>query len=1466
MTQVSDSFRFSISTDTFATEYDAAFGGGGGFSFEVTADEYGTWLDTTIVDAISPVGDDAGYGVGQDNLSVTAVDTAGTSLFVEGFSTAASTYAGSTTYEVTSNASLVDDNQYIDLGQTSTFFSDLDTTTRFGPFGEDLDALALESARIQDIKDTTTGDVTGYVTELITELITDATNARAEIISGIVDSELAYQSGATNERVVGPGIGGNSTTLDVVDGKSYIDLITSTALAVEGNDPAALAAIKTGLPNPFDYGFNLDTGIFASEEDAALYAQARIDNIVNVVGQNIDANITGYAVAQQFLISNPDSFTIRNADGTYQILPYTLLDTAKVIGQDLTTTQAVVIAIRDAGGVITSADLSYANLERIAEANNLGGVVNSSNVVYESVDQTIGGGDLTSRLVTNSMNVTSTSLPPVIFDEGGDTSLLLPIDTKQDTTVIETAGIFGDLKRAYKIGDTILDDSKTLTEKVTDITKIIGGDAGTLLKLGDTITNEQSPGDKVIDLLRLVPKIDLIFRGIEFLNKVDDFIKPTEQKAVDTIVVAAAESGTFSDAGNGYTFRLDSTTTVYASSTEVATNNQQTLTSVLETARPDDFPSYADLTTEERAVLVDGLNDQIIRTADSTVNNVGSALEKAIAIQKIIDTDGYGLGLDQDQIDYLQEGLTNANTYATSYVRAYELVNSALDSIASIQQTDSSASVTQDRRSAADDLWNSLTPFEKQVARDSGLATELDQLLADPNGIINSGNIRQLDVFSLGENTGVQGAVEQAVAEYLSQNGTITEEQYTQIEDAIIDLYRVEQTNAETDISVDPPGDRQNFLIKTSALDTSLTKAQSNASPLPPEPPAPVTQYQNYAAALEILRDETGGKTASEWVAEGKLTETTPGSGVFTGTVPIAPGSSISVPLTVSQATINAQQALIDQTEQQRQGLLNEGIPASTLDNPVNLEKAVAQQLPLADQTLSTTSAGTVDTDPASAGFGFPVPPTPAQPIPQRQAQQVSSEQASAGSGSTVSTTTLALVATASAVAVTNADAVVNTASNLINSATSFFGSLFTSSDTTASASTTNTGDYGSDYTSEFALANSVGLDDITTSAGDVNGSDIYEWPTGTDGSTPYDDDGNLNPGWELNENNDPVYVGFGKTDAPADVPVQDIYQYPSGPNGETPYDDNGNLNPGWALDENNNPVYVGATYIDPSLTESANASFEYAQKLLAQQQATLEVQRKLINNGDWRVRLSLAPGADYLYNTPGTNSAGILEPLRITNGVLFPYTPQIDTQYRAEYDSYSLTHSNYKGYFYKSSHTDAVNVTATFTAQDTNEAEYLLAVIHFFRSVTKMFYGQDPQRGAPPPLVYLTGLGEYQFNGHPCVVTSFNYTLPADVNYIRARSKNVSYSNLLQRRDRQSLPSNILSSALDRLFNAGATKGAIPETQAPPTLGLNSPTYVPTKMQITISLLPVQSRSQVSKQFSVKQFANGNLLKGGFW
>jgi hypothetical protein len=268
-----------------------------------------------------------------------------------------------------------------------------------------------------------------------------------------------------------------------------------------------------------------------------------------------------------------------------------------------------------------------------------------------------------------------------------------------------------------------------------------------------------------------------------------------------------------------------------------------------------------------------------------------------------------------------------------------------------------------------------------------------------------------------------------------------------------------------------------------------------------------------------------------------------------------------------------------------------------------------------------------------------------------------------------------------------------------------------------------------------------------------------------------------------------------------------------------------------------------------------------------ARAQYILQQQRKQANDGDWRVRLRLAPNAEYLYKS---DQPGILQPLAVTDGVVFPYTPQITTAYKATYSPYDLTHSNYRGYFYQGSQVEDIQLNATFTAQDTAEANYLLAVIHFFRSATKMFYGKDDQRGAPPPLVFLQGFGEYQFNLNPCVIASFNYVLPADVDYIRAGSPNINGTNLLQRRDRQDLPTNPFSSAWSRINNVlkpqGIKKGAISSPPPPPTLGTNRPTYVPTKMDISLILHPMQSREQVSKQFSLKQYANGDLLKGGFW
>jgi hypothetical protein len=314
-------------------------------------------------------------------------------------------------------------------------------------------------------------------------------------------------------------------------------------------------------------------------------------------------------------------------------------------------------------------------------------------------------------------------------------------------------------------------------------------------------------------------------------------------------------------------------------------------------------------------------------------------------------------------------------------------------------------------------------------------------------------------------------------------------------------------------------------------------------------------------------------------------------------------------------------------------------------------------------------------------------------------------------------------------------------------------------------------------------------------------------------------------------------------------------------------------------VDAANNPGAAVAAD-NEAVAAQARAAQQAATLDKARAQNTIAQQRSNKNNADWRVKLRLAPLADYLYMA---KPPGILAPLA-PDGVIFPYTPTIQTSYKANYATTDITHSNYRGYFYQGSAVEPFTVSSTFTAQSTAEAEYLLAVIHFFRSVTKMFYGQDPQRGTPPPLVYLTGLGEFQFNEHPCVVSGFTYDLPADVDYIRAYSPNVNNSNMLPQRQANNstgpgtswgngILGGVLGGAVNRLASSKLLNGQpLPKggqniPPAPPTLASNTiPTYVPTKMTIAVSLLPVVSRQAQSQRFSVRQYATGDLQKGGMW
>lgn len=265
-----------------------------------------------------------------------------------------------------------------------------------------------------------------------------------------------------------------------------------------------------------------------------------------------------------------------------------------------------------------------------------------------------------------------------------------------------------------------------------------------------------------------------------------------------------------------------------------------------------------------------------------------------------------------------------------------------------------------------------------------------------------------------------------------------------------------------------------------------------------------------------------------------------------------------------------------------------------------------------------------------------------------------------------------------------------------------------------------------------------------------------------------------------------------------------------------------------------------------------------------AENRASAQDEAQFAAAKDWRVRLALAPGADYFYNA---SDPGIMSPLKDTNGVVFPYTPAIGVNYTAKYEPASIVHTNYVMHQYSSSAVEQVTITGDFTCQDVAEAQYLLATIHFFRSMTKMFYGQDkkPRNGTPPPLCYMYGMGGYQFAAHPLAITGFTYNLPNDVDYIKTTGSAAAPA---------SPPVNKTgASSGNRLAGTGAVPGgAKPAPQFSTASNNATVTWVPTRIQLAITCLPIMSRNQVSNNFSLEKYASGNLLLGtqnkggGFW
>jgi len=265
---------------------------------------------------------------------------------------------------------------------------------------------------------------------------------------------------------------------------------------------------------------------------------------------------------------------------------------------------------------------------------------------------------------------------------------------------------------------------------------------------------------------------------------------------------------------------------------------------------------------------------------------------------------------------------------------------------------------------------------------------------------------------------------------------------------------------------------------------------------------------------------------------------------------------------------------------------------------------------------------------------------------------------------------------------------------------------------------------------------------------------------------------------------------------------------------------------------------YIGGI-INPSDNRASNSGIPKGGE-----RSSASFQPAKFENEDWRVRLSVPQGNPYFYNDPSNT---VLSPLRATSGLIWPYTPQVMLSHSAAYASTQPAHSNYAQFFYGSSSVDMVQVTGEFTAQNQLEASYIVAAVTFLRSVTKMFYGNDPNAGTPPPVLRLNGYGDHIFKDVPVVVTTFNADFGGDVDYINAF---VTSSGSQQE-------TQIVGNT--RADGSGAD---VTETRRP---SVERPTRVPTRTAITVGLQPLYSRKQM-RAFGLSDFAAGRLIdKGGF-
>lgn len=177
---------------------------------------------------------------------------------------------------------------------------------------------------------------------------------------------------------------------------------------------------------------------------------------------------------------------------------------------------------------------------------------------------------------------------------------------------------------------------------------------------------------------------------------------------------------------------------------------------------------------------------------------------------------------------------------------------------------------------------------------------------------------------------------------------------------------------------------------------------------------------------------------------------------------------------------------------------------------------------------------------------------------------------------------------------------------------------------------------------------------------------------------------------------------------------------------------------------------------------------------------------------------------------------SGPAKPLEVHGGIMFPIQPDITYSQSVGYNAYDLTHTNYTYQAYRNTPSPDIQLTCQFASVTDEEARYTFAVLHFLRSITKMFFGMNqtnPAPGTPPPVLEFSAFGQNQFNMIPVVVSQFSTTYDSNVDL--------------------------------KLFDGS--------------------TQIPTMMNIFMQLTVMQNPDRQKMKFTTNNFISGQAYKQGF-